>query len=302
MSKFETINEFLNLLKTTKNLSELTLTAYRSDLNDFIRFIGECEYDENSILNYVKHLQDERNLKDTSILRKLTVLKMYFDHLFKIKSIPQNYYYSHTFKFKKEKRLPKTLSKRDISKLIQTLQDKYDSAKTKYTIRKSARDLAMFDIIISTGIRIGEAASISINDILSQNHMILIHGKGRKERFIYISCQETWNHLQQWLKLRQSELVHTDKVFVNRYGNQLSDHGIEYLYKQIISSSGLKSHSTPHHLRHTFATNLHSNGADLRSVQEILGHANISTTQIYTEVSEKQKKYVLGKFNYRNKL
>lgn len=126
--------------------------------------------------------------------------------------------------------------------------------------------------------------------------------KGRKQRLIYISCKQTWNNLLQWLKVRRTRPVNTDKVFVNRFGKQISIHGIEYIYNNIKIAAKINENSTPHYLRHTFATNLLANGADLRSVQEILGHSNIATTEIYTEVTTKRKKQVLNKYNYRNKL
>ena len=105
-----------------------------------------------------------------------------------------------------------------------------------------------------------------------------------------------------WLKIRKNYNPITDKIFVNRYGQQLSIHGIEYIYNAYKKASGINMKSTPHYLRHTFATNLLANGADLRSVQEILGHSSVSTTEIYTEVTTNRKKQVLNKYNYRNKM
>ena len=296
------IKEFLNVIHSTKNLSDKTIAAYRSDLSDLSDFVKDEVYDETTILRYVNHLLHERKLKDSTIKRKLIVLKMYFEYLYDQRYIEQNYYQSHTFKFKKEKRLPKTLSVKEVSKLLVSLRDQNSKAKSSYAVWKSTRNLALMDILISTGIRIAEASEISLSDIIMSDHVILIHGKGRKQRLIYISCQQTWINLTKWLKLRSSKENHTDKVFVNQYGNQLGIHGIEYIYKTVTATAGLQAHSTPHYLRHTFATNLLANGADLRSVQELLGHASVSTTEIYTEVTAKRKKQVMDRFNYRNKL
>lgn len=157
-------------------------------------------------------------------------------------------------------------------------------------------------MLISSGIRIEEASNISLEDVIFSEQTILIHGKGRKQRLIYISCNETWNNLIFWIKIRNSRKNNTDKLFVNRSGNQISIHGIEYIYNSIKKSCGINQHSTPHYLRHTFATNLLANGADLRSVQEILGHSSVTTTEIYTEVTINRKKQILTKYNYRNTL
>lgn len=296
------IPEFLALSQSTKNLSPKTIIAYESDLRDFCNFINGDELNENQILVYINELSQTRKLKDTTINRKIIVLKMFFKYLHSKEYIESDYFASHTFKFKKEKRLPKTLAIKETTKLLTCVSNQSLAANSDYKIWKSTRNLALIDILISTGIRIAEAAAITTNDIITSEHVILIHGKGRKQRLIYISCPQTWSNLIHWLKVRKTRNVNTENVFVNRYGNPISIHGIEYIYNAIKREAGINPNSTPHYLRHTFATNLLSNGADLRSVQEILGHSSVATTEIYTEVTTKRKKQVLNKYNYRNKL
>lgn len=296
------IPEFIQLVQSTKNLSEKTITAYTSDLNDFNSFVINHELSNESILQYIQELTITRRLKDTTINRKLIVLKMFFEYLHSKNYIESNYFSSHQFKFKKEKRLPKTLAIKETSKLLSCVTEQYINANSDFEKWKTSRNLALIDILISTGIRIAEASNITINDIIGSERVILIHGKGRKQRLIYISCPETWNNITSWIKIRKTRSTNTDMLFVNRYGKPISIHGIEYIYNSLKIQSGININSTPHYLRHTFATNLLANGADLRSVQEILGHSSVSTTEIYTEVTTKRKKQVLNKYNYRNKL
>lgn len=296
------IPEFIQLVRSTKNLSEKTITAYKSDLNDFNSFVNNHELSNESILQYIQELTITRGLKDTTINRKLIVLKMFFEYLHSKNYIESNFFSSHHFKFKKEKKLPKILAIKETSKLLSCVTEQSINASSDFEKWKTSRNLALIDILISTGIRIAEAANISINDIINSERIILIHGKGRKQRLIYISCSQTWNNIIVWLKIRKARPTNTDMLFVNRYGDPISIHGIEYIYNSLKIQSGINVNSTPHYLRHTFATNLLANGADLRSVQEILGHSSVSTTEIYTEVTTKRKKQVLNKYNYRNKL
>lgn len=296
------IEEFLSVVKSTKNLSDKTITAYRSDLMDFIRTIKSRALDENTILNYVQDLSQVRFLKDSTITRKLVVLKIFFEYAHSHNYIQQNYFLLHSFKFKREKQLPRTLAVKEITKLLNCAASKAATATTAFEKWKTLRDLALVDVLIGTGIRIAEASNIALADIIQSERTILIHGKGRKQRLIYISCPQTWANLMHWMKIRHQLFTDTDKVFVNRYGNQLGIHGIEYIYNNLKKDAGINTRSTPHYLRHTFATNLLANGADLRSVQEILGHSSVSTTERYTEVTTKRKKQVLDKYNYRNKM
>jgi integrase/recombinase XerC/integrase/recombinase XerD len=291
--------ECLSIMKSTKNISEYSYLAYRSDLNDFIKFCGD-EINDEVLVKYVSHLSQDRHLCDTTISRKLITLKMFFEYLYNKNLIEQNYYQICHFKFRKERRLPKTLSKTEIAELLKTATAKRNSAKSHSEILRTSRNLALIDVLISTGIRIGEASTISLDDIIESEKTLLIHGKGRKQRLIYISCDETWNNLNNWLSIRKEMNISTDKLFVNRSGNKLGIHGIEYIYKQFKEHAAINSSSTPHYLRHTFATNLLSNGADLRSVQELLGHSSVAITEIYTEITTQRKKEILDKYNLRN--
>ncbi len=303
MKKLKSIsNEFISISQSTKNLSSKTVLAYRSDLNDFCKFMIDKSMDNSVLIEYVSYLTQIRQLSDSTIKRKLIVLKMFFEYLYEHQYIETNYYYSHNFKFKKERKLPKTLTVKETLKLLTYAKNKCINVKGDRAYGRAVRNLALLDILISTGIRIEEASNISVNDIIQSERTILIHGKGRKQRLIYISCADSWNNFINWIKIRRNYGTSCDKVFVNRYGNQISIHGIEHIYNTYKKASGINVQSTPHYLRHTFATNLLANGADLRSVQEILGHSSVATTEIYTEVTTKRKKQVLNKYNYRNKL
>ncbi len=291
------INLFLGHSKITKNLSDKTIEAYKRDLNQFIKI--EKEILTPRIYEYITFLNNNLHLKDTSIRRKIVTLKCFYNYLESQKIILSNPFNGIKFKYRQERKLPKTLSIKEVSKILETL-NKDTSTLSLFQKNLFIRDSALLDLIISTGIRIGEAAKITLSDIIISEKTILIHGKGRKQRLIYISSSETWERL--YLLIKERKKVNGQILFVNRYGYSLSIHGIEDVYKKYAKLANITNHSTPHFLRHTFATNLLSNGADLRSVQEILGHASVATTQIYTEVSTNRKKQVLKKYNYRNKL
>ena len=179
-------SEFLERMQSTKNLSEKTITAYRSDLKDFCVFLSFQELTEDTILKYIRHLSTDRRLKDSTINRKLIVLKMFFDFLCQQQIVEKNYVQSHWFKYKRERKLPKTLATKEVSKLLSYLEAQTKNAVSNFAVWKSARDLALIDILISTGIRIAEASNISIDDIIQTERVVLIHGKGRKQRLIYI--------------------------------------------------------------------------------------------------------------------
>lgn len=291
------IKNFLEYLKSTKNLSPKTLEAYSIDLKTFLQV--EKNLLEPDIRAYVLHLQS-LGLKDSSVKRKIVTLRIFYDYLYNEKIISYSPFFNLKFKFRQERKLPKTLSINEVRRLLDCF-DCESEKMTDFSHRQFVRDCALIDLLISTGIRVAEAAAIRFDDIITYEHAVLIHGKGRKQRIIYISSSETWQRLLTQLRM-QKKLSSTSFLFTNRNDKPLTSHSIEKIYKKYANVAKINPVSTPHYLRHTFATNLLANGADLRSVQELLGHASIATTQIYTEVSSLRKKQVLRKYNYRNKL
>lgn len=291
------IKNFIEYLKSTKNLSPKTLEAYSIDLKTFLQV--EKNLLEPDIRAYVLHLQS-LGLKDSSVKRKIVTLRIFYDYLYNEKIISYSPFFNLKFKFRQERKLPKTLSINEVRRLLDCF-DCESEKMTDFSHRQFVRDCALIDLLISTGIRVGEAAAIRFDDIITYEHAVLIHGKGRKQRIIYISSSETWQRLLTQLRM-QKKLSSTSFLFTNRNDKPLTSHSIEKIYKKYANVAKINPVSTPHYLRHTFATNLLANGADLRSVQELLGHASIATTQIYTEVSSLRKKQVLRKYNYRNKL
>lgn len=291
------IKNFIEYLKSTKNLSPKTLEAYSIDLKTFMQV--EKNLLEPDIRAYVLHLQS-LGLKDSSVKRKIVTLRIFYDYLYNEKTISHSPFFNLKFKFRQERKLPKTLSINEVRRLLDCFV--YASEKmTDFSHRQFVKDCALIDLLISTGIRVAEAAAIRFDDIITYEHAVLIHGKGRKQRIIYISSGETWQRLLTQFKM-QKKLSSTSFLFTNRNDKPLTSHSIEKIYRKYADIAKINPVSTPHYLRHTFATNLLANGADLRSVQELLGHASIATTQIYTEVSSQRKKQVLRKYNYRNKL
>ncbi len=291
------LSKFINYLQATKNLSVKTLKAYSSDLTQFFKY--EQNIIHPDICGFISYLNSEIKLRDTSIRRKIITLKSFYNYLIDSEIIDIYPFEKLKIKFKQERKLPKTLSVTEISKILKCFEIEITTL-SSFALKTYKRNAALIDLLISTGIRIGEAASITLSDIMTSERTILIHGKGRKQRLIFISSNVTWDRLKTLIRERKNSAC--PYLFVNRYGRPLSIHGIENIYKKYVKKAQINTKSTPHYLRHTFATNLLANGADLRSVQEILGHASVATTQIYTEVTAARKKQVLKKFNYRNKI
>lgn len=304
MDNYTLIEKFLNVSKTEKNLSNRTLKAYRCDLAEFAKFFGAkqililCLDDLRKFLNYL----ESRSLEDTTIKRKLATLKVFYSFLENEDLINISPTRKLQKKYRIRKRLPRVMSDNEIRRLLANAYNSLRSELNPKDFRyfKRLRDIVILEVLFATGIRIDELVRLTLDDIDLQKGTLIISGKGRKERLLFISNSEVLAILGQYLKYRESVSPETNSLLLNRFCRPLSVHSIGHIFKEYCTNAGIIRHYTPHCIRHTMATMLMENGADVRSVQEILGHSRISTTEIYLSVSTIRRREVLGKFNQRN--
>ena len=274
------VYKFLDYLKYEKNFSDHTIINYRVDLDEFYKFLNNNnikDVDVNLIRGYLKKLYDKK-YSPSSISRKVSSLKIYFNYLEaenKIKNNPMTL----IKKPKKEKKLPNFLNYNDLEKLLNTPDKETE---------EGIRDLLILEMLYSTGIRVSELVNIEIKNINYGEHKILVIGKGNKERYVYYGtkCQ---NILNNYLKVRKAN---TNYLLVNKHGNKLNERTVRKIIEETTKKAGINVHVTPHVLRHTYATHMLNEGADLKSVGDLLGHENLSTTQIYTHVSNERLRNV----------
>ena len=162
--------------------------------------------------------------------------------------------------------------------------------------------MCILELLFSLGLRVGEAAALNVEDYRKEDQSVLIHGKGSKERVLFLSSPEVCQKISAWLRIRETRCMKDHAFFPSRLGKRMSVFSIENVFAKYQKAAKISQSATPHSLRHSFATQLLNNGAGIRDVQELLGHSSIVTTQIYTEVSIKRKREVLMRYNGRNKL
>lgn len=292
------IKEFI-YKKKLKNLSNKSLLAYSIDLNQLNTYYKLNDYTFNDCLvNYTHHLVQSNTYKPSSKKRKLITIKMFWDFLVKVGKISLTDF--PNVEIRKERRVPKTLSNSELNQLVETIQLYTPSSLKKQ--RDHMRDKAIIEIMINLGLRISEVSNIDLHDY--NDGYLLIHGKNSKERVLFLTNPISKHILEDYLKVRleYSPLKEEKSLFLNKYGERISIYGISNVFKKFKNLSQINAMSTPHYLRHSFATQLLNNGANLRDIQELLGHSNISTTEIYTTVSSTRKKQVLSLYGFRNNL
>ena len=280
----ETLECFLDYLSIERGLAQNTIISYRYDLIKYINFLKKKrilsfnQTNKVSVKNYFIYLRG-KDLEINSISRNLAAVKMLYRFLLMEGLIKEDI--TSLIEFPRvSKKLPHVLSLREINLLL-------DEANFKGKL--GLRNRAVLELLYATGMRVSELIYLKINDINMENRMLKCLGKGSKERIIPFGdkARQSLNLYLDRLRPKLVKNPNEDTLFLNNRGERLSRQGAFYLVKAYAHKAGIEKKVTPHTLRHTLATHLIENGADLRSVQEMLGHSDIATTQIYTHVSRK---------------
>ncbi|MBI4657202.1 MAG: tyrosine recombinase XerC [Elusimicrobia bacterium] len=296
------IEKFLLHLKAQLNFSRHTLKAYRFDLGEFAGYAASRgvnspdKADKIFVRNYIAFIQNR--VSRNSLLRKISAVKSFIRYL-----VSENAMGADPFDLinlpRKEKRLPKFLSEIEMRKLIDlNLPEKVEKKDKKYKF--AGRDFALIEIIYSSGLRRSEASGLNIGDVDFVSGFIRVTGKGSKERIVPVG-DGALKALRRYLDTRPKPLNPGMPLFLNHRNSRLTDAGIALIFSKMAKRARFARPLTPHSLRHSFATHLLDRGCDLKSVQEMLGHKNLATTEIYTHVSLERLKEVYNKTHPRAK-
>ena len=287
-SNEEIVTAFFYFLKLEQGLSDNTISGYISDVNQFIRYIEESNQhltlvDEVIIQNFLNEIRIKK-IKNKSVARKISSIKQFYLFLLKEKYIQSNPFDLIT-QPKTTGNVPKPLSEEQIEQLLNS-PDEADSI--------GFRDKTMFELMYATGMRVSEIVDLQLMQLNLNQGTVRILGKGSKERLVPIG-EYAADYLLEYLKFHRSGLLKNKKsnfVFLSNRGQNMTRQTFWHSVKKYAKKCGIHPLPSPHMLRHSFATHLLNNGADLRVVQMLLGHSNISTTQIYTLVAKEKLKKI----------
>lgn len=288
------IKEYIDYVKYERKLSKATSDNYFYDLKKFCSFLEENkinsfkDVNQKTVEQYIISIHD---MNPKSISRNITSINNLFIFLLKEKRLKSNPC-EFIDRPKLKKSLPDTLSIEEVNTLLNI------SLKTKYDYRNKA----MLEILYGSGLRISELISLTLRDVDMENDIIRCTGKGSKERIVPINDYEK-HFLRLYLEVRSLFLIKGDNdyLFLNNHGKQMTRQGFWKNLKKVLFEKGINKNVTPHTLRHSFATHMLSGGADLRSIQVLLGHSDISTTKIYTHISREKVRSDYEEYHPRNK-
>lgn len=279
----DALDRFLRYIQLEKNFSVHTVREYEFDLKDFLSFLyseGITNLEEVEYIHarlYITKLYDEKKAR-TSISRKISSIRSFFKFLNREFNLDDSPFRS-LYHPKKEKRLPNFFYEEELSQLFD---------RNVGTDNKSIRNMALLELLYATGIRVSECTSIELEDLDFHYSIIRVMGKGRKERIIPFG-QYAHEALRKYIEEVRPKLMKSEnhnKLFVNMRGGELTPRGVRYILEEMIKNASMHTKIYPHMLRHSFATHLLNHGADLRTVQELLGHSSLSSTQVYTHVTK----------------
>ncbi len=272
------VSDFLHYLEIEKGVSKHTISAYQTDLNQAIPFLSQFNTmaDLQAYLNWVNNSQFDT----LSVLRKLSTLKSFLKFLVRESLIHCDLHSQITLP-KRPKKLPKSLSENEISSTI---------AMARHSAEFPLRNTAILELFYATGCRISEMMTLRASQFLNNDGHLAVIGKGNKERWVPLH-PGAFDAVQAYIKEERHALVPTtDALWLNGKGKPLNRKALYQLVKDALMATGVRADASPHTLRHSFATHLLDHGLDIRQVQELLGHASVTTTEIYTHVSKSKLK------------
>lgn len=296
------ITYYLDFCKYQKTLNEKSLKAYRIDLTQYADYMSSTDMKLNrtNLTAYITNLH--KYYKPKTAKRKIASLKAFFSYLEYEEFLLENPFSKIKVKFQEPVLLPRTIPAQNIQKLFQTAYQLLAKAATPYQERVLTRDIAVLELLFSTGLRVSELCSLNCNDIDLEQGSVRIYGKGSKERIIQITNSDVIKALISYRNLSYEQLQNTDFFFRNRLAHRLSEQSVRFMIKRYAKLADIPEHITPHMFRHTFATLLLEEDVDIRYIQNILGHSSIMTTQIYTHVTSCKQRDILTAKNPRNKI
>jgi integrase/recombinase XerD len=303
------MQDFLFHCRVEKNLSVHTLKAYQLDLNQFTHFVSsngtgvdiQC-VDKQLLREYLQKLLETSKVK--TVKRKVATLKALFNYLEFEDKISVNPFRKMRIKIREPLVLPGVLTLEEVKVIFQTVyRAKHDCEdRDTYTYKSIVRDVAVLELLFATGIRVSELCHLKKDHVSLAQKYIQVNGKGSRERIIQVCSQEIITILEEYLGLFHLPGSNFSYFFINRLGHQLSPQSVRFMVKKYTRLSNIKKSITPHKFRHTFATLLLEEGVDIRYIQQLLGHSTITTTQIYTHISNHKQQEILATLHPRCKI
>ena len=294
------ISEYLNYCEYRKQLNFKTIKAYKIDLNQYNSFCLDISdpFSKKAVDSYITELF--KHYKPKSVKRKIASLKAFFHYLEYTEFLAQNPFDKLDVYFREAKLLPKTTSFHSIQKFLSVLYAQKMQTVSAYQFKCCLRDIAVIELLFATGMRISELCSLKPSDIDLENNTVLIYGKGSKERILQFGNCEVISALATYQSTFKADISACGYFFVNKRKQKLSDQSVRFMINRYAALAGIEQHITPHMFRHSFATLLLEQDVDIRYIQKMLGHSSISTTEIYTHVSNAKQKDILVNKHPRN--